>query len=97
MAGQYIAQKKTGNARGRTVLGSFTRTELAALMGGAAAWGGIEITSNVWVQFVLGGISGLLVYGAGLWVLQSPEIHEAWNTFRKREKTKPLSSPVALD
>jgi peptidoglycan biosynthesis protein MviN/MurJ (putative lipid II flippase) len=83
-----ILRYKTGNTGGRTVLSSFVRTGLAALLGSAVAWGMTQSTSNVWIQLLLGGVSGLLVYGAGLWVLQSPEIHQAWNTFRQWGKTE---------
>ncbi len=90
-------RNKTGNASGHTVLSSFTRTGLAALLGGATAWGVTQSTSNVWIQLLLGGISGLFVYGVGLWILQSPEIHQAWNAFRLRGKAEPLARPVVVD
>ena len=81
-----ILRYKTGNVGGGTLLSSFARTGLAALLGGVTAWGVTQSTSNVWIQLVLGCISGLLVYGVVLWVLQSPEIHQVWNVFRLGEK-----------
>lgn len=89
-----ILRYKTGNVGGMTVMSSFTRTGLAALLGGATAWGVTQSTSNAWIQLVFGGILGLLVYGVGLWILQSPEIHQAWNVFRLRGKAEPLASPT---
>ena len=71
-----ILRHKTGNLGGRTVLSSFTRTGLAALLGGATAWGVVQATSWVWLQFLIGGVSGLLVYGIGLWILQSSEARQ---------------------
>jgi putative peptidoglycan lipid II flippase len=86
-----ILRHKTGKAGGRTVLSSFTRTGLAALLGGATAWGVMRFTSNIWIQSVLGGVAGLLVYGAGLWIFQSPEIHQIWSTFRLWGKPEPIA------
>ena len=84
-----LIRYKTGNTGGRTVLVSFLRTGLAALLGGAAAWGMMRSTSNVWIQLVFGGVSGLLVYATGLWILKSSEIRQLWNTFRQMGKAKP--------
>jgi putative peptidoglycan lipid II flippase len=81
-----ILRYKTGKASGRFVLDSFTRTGLAALLGGAVAWGVTQFASNVWIQLIVGGTSGLLAYGGGLWILRSPEIRQAWDAFRMREK-----------
>jgi len=92
-----IVRHKAGNVGGQTVISSFTRTGLAALLGGATAWGVMQLTSNVWFQLVLGGVSGLLVYGVGLWFLRSPEIHQGWNAFRLRGKSESLARPVIVD
>jgi putative peptidoglycan lipid II flippase len=74
-----ILRAKTGKAGGRTVLSSFTRTGLAALLGGAVTWGVTQSTSSVWFQVLFGGISGLFVYSAGLWIMKSPEIIQLLN------------------
>jgi putative peptidoglycan lipid II flippase len=92
-----ILRNKTGNAGGRTVLSSFARTGLAALLGGVIAWGVVYAISNVWLQFMLGGVSGLLVYGVGLWILQSSEIHQAWDVIWLRRKADSLIPPAIID
>jgi putative peptidoglycan lipid II flippase len=77
-----IVRHKTGQTSGQTVVNSFARTGLAAILGGGAAWGGTQITPNIWLQLILGGVAGLLVYGMGLWFLQSREIKQVWNFIR---------------
>jgi putative peptidoglycan lipid II flippase len=89
-----ILRHKVGGTGGRIVLNSFARTGLAAMSGGVTAWVVTQVTLNVWIQLLLGGMSGMLVYGAGLWLLQSSEIHEAWNAFRLRGKAGPLRGHV---
>jgi putative peptidoglycan lipid II flippase len=92
-----ILRYKTGNVGGRTLLSSFARTGLAALLGGVTAWGAVHSISNVWLQLIFGGVSGALVYGGGLWILRSPEIYQAWNAFRLRGKTTALVHPTIVD
>lgn len=69
----FIVRHKTGRTGGRTVLCSFARTGLAAMLGGVAAWGVTTIFTNVWVQLVLGGTVGLGIYGILLHELGSVE------------------------
>lgn len=78
-----IVRHKVGHHHvgGRAVLSSFVRTGVAALMGGAAAWGATLLTVNVWAQFVLGGVLGFVVYLLALYRLGSREARASWSTF----------------
>jgi len=73
---------KVGNSGGGNVVRSFIRTGLAAMLGGATAWSMTQLTSNAWLQLLLGGIFGLLAYNLGLWILKSPEVRQMRATFR---------------
>lgn len=77
-----ILRYKTGNVGGRVVLISIVRTGLAALLGGFVTWCVLQFFSNVWLEIIVGGISGLLFYGIGLWFLQFYEINQLWNFLR---------------
>ncbi len=83
-----LIRHKTGRTGGSTILVSFLRGGLAGLLGGAAAWGVSQLIPSVWIQLVLGGASGLLVYGAGLWILRSPEIRQLWTILRQIGKAR---------
>jgi putative peptidoglycan lipid II flippase len=77
-----IVSHKTGKVGGGTVLNSFLRTGVAALIGGIVAWGGTLLTSNVLLQLVYGAVFGLAAYSAGLWLLQSREVYQVWHALR---------------
>jgi putative peptidoglycan lipid II flippase len=77
-----ILRYKTGNVGGRVVLISVVRTGLAALLGGFVTWSVMQFFSNVWLELILGGMSGLLVYSIGLWFLQFNEINQLWKFLR---------------
>jgi len=75
-----VMRYKVGQVGGRTVINSFVRTGLAAILGGAAAWSVTVLMPNVWLQLVLGAVSGLSVYFLGLWFLQTSEIDLMWKS-----------------
>jgi len=75
-----IIRYKTGNTGGRTVLSSFARTGLAALLGGAAAWGTTLLLVNMSAQLLLGGVLALVVYLLALYSLGSREARACWST-----------------
>jgi putative peptidoglycan lipid II flippase len=77
-----ILRYKTGNLGGHTVLNSFIRTGLAALLGGVVAWSVTHFSSNIWLELIFGGVSGLSVYCISLWFLQSTEIKLISNSLR---------------
>jgi peptidoglycan biosynthesis protein MviN/MurJ (putative lipid II flippase) len=60
-----VLRHKIGGS-GRRVLASFARAALAAVLGGAAAWGITRLSWGVGVQLVLGGVLGLGLYAAVL-------------------------------
>lgn len=68
-----IIRYKTGNAGGRTTLGSFARTSIAALLGGGTAWVVVQIAPNAGLQLFFGGGLGLVAYVAALLALRSSE------------------------
>jgi putative peptidoglycan lipid II flippase len=83
-----ILRYRTGNVGGSMVLNSFIRTGLAALLGGVVAWATTHLTSNVWLELIFGGLSGLLVYGMSLCLLQSAEINQIRNSLRATKAFK---------
>ena len=70
---------KTGRRGGRSVVSSFTRTGLSAILGGVVTWGVSTIFASVWAQIMLAGISGLFVYVVALGTLGSPEVRTIWD------------------
>jgi len=68
-----ILRHKAGNTGGRTVLSSFARTGLAALLGGATAWIVVQIAPSAVVQLFVGAGLGLMVYALALLMLRSSE------------------------
>ena len=68
-----ILRHKTGSMGGRTVLNSFARTGMAALLGGGTAWVVVQIAPNAWSQLFIGGSLGLVAYAVALLALRSPE------------------------
>jgi putative peptidoglycan lipid II flippase len=90
--GAWLIRRKTGNRGGRTALSSLGRSGLAALLAGAAAWQVTAASSSVWVQFVLGSVAGLGVYGLALLAFGSPEAlqvsSKVLNWLRSRSNTQ---------
>jgi putative peptidoglycan lipid II flippase len=74
----FLIRRRVGNRGGRTLLVSFARTSLAAILGGGVVWGIIQTTPNLWLQLFGGGALGLLVYGAALMGLRSAEAQTIW-------------------
>ena len=81
-----VLRHKTGNTGGRTVLGSFARTALAAGWGGTAAWAMMAVVPGAWLQFLLGGTVGLVVYAAALLALRSSEAQMVWGVVRQANR-----------
>lgn len=77
-----VVRHKAGKVGGQRVVSSFLRTGLAALAGGAAAWGVTQLTADSWLQLGLGALLGLSVYGLSLLLLRSPEIEQVWSSLR---------------
>jgi putative peptidoglycan lipid II flippase len=75
-----ILRHKTGKVGSHTVINSFVRTGLAALVGGAVAWGVTWMISNIWLQLGFGSLAGLSVYGISLWLLQYSEFRQVWSS-----------------
>lgn len=73
-----VIRHRAGQVGGRTVVNSFMRTGLVALLAGVAAWATTLLTANIWIQLILGAMSGLLVYSLGIWLLQTSEIQRVW-------------------
>jgi putative peptidoglycan lipid II flippase len=73
-----VLRKKMGNTGGRTVAISFTRTGLAAFLGGISAWVITLFTLNVWQTFILGSVVGMIVYMLALLGTRSPEAQMIW-------------------
>jgi len=86
-----VVRHKSGKVGGRTVINSFVRTGLAAILGGGAAWWGLQIKSAIWWQLALGALSGLFVYVIALWILHPSEAHLVWNSLRKGRDLKGTS------
>jgi peptidoglycan biosynthesis protein MviN/MurJ (putative lipid II flippase) len=74
--GALLIRHKTGHRGGRTVLSSFARSALAALLAGVAVWQLSAVVPNPLLQLVLGGACGLGVYGLALLALRSSEAHD---------------------
>ena len=91
----FVIRFKTGNAGGRTVLGSFARTGFAAVLGGATAWAVTVMTSNLWLQLLLGGVLALAVYAVALLGLGSAEARMIWGMVADRIKLAGSGAPVA--
>jgi putative peptidoglycan lipid II flippase len=64
---------KIGGKAGRTVISSFVRTAIAAVLGGGAAWSICAIWQNLWIQLLFGGTLSLLIYVIALQRLGSVE------------------------
>jgi putative peptidoglycan lipid II flippase len=79
-----VIRHKTGKSGGRTMLDSFARIGSAALLGGAAAWVVTQTTSNWWLQLLLGGALGLVVYAIALLRLGSVEARMIWAQWLNR-------------
>lgn len=73
-----VLRYKMGNVGGRTILFSFLRTGLAAILAGVAAMTATVLFPNVWIQLVLGGMLGLSVFLVSVWLLGSPEVKSIW-------------------
>jgi putative peptidoglycan lipid II flippase len=77
-----ILRHKAGKVGGGTVIHSFVRTGLGALLGGAMAWGATTVTPNIMLQLALGVSCGLAVYGLILAATQRSEIRQIWSLMR---------------
>lgn len=79
-----VVRHKTGRTGGRTILGSFARIGFAALLGGAAAWVVTLMMPNLWLQLLLGGALGLVIYAIALLGLGSGEARVIWTQWLDR-------------
>lgn len=70
---------KTGNSGGRTVVTSFVKISLAAMIGGAAAWAIAVNIPSPWLQLIFGGAAGLAIYLLALVLSRSAEIRVIGN------------------
>jgi putative peptidoglycan lipid II flippase len=68
-----ILAQKTGRISGKIIIVSVLRTSLAALFGGVTAWGGRQVVSGEWMQVLVGGSVGMMVYIIVLMSLKSSE------------------------
>lgn len=84
-----VLRYKIGKAGGRTILISFLRTGLAAAIAGAAAWLITVFMPNSWVQLVLGGTIGLVIFLVIAWLLGSSEVRSIWLIVMRRKRMKP--------
>jgi putative peptidoglycan lipid II flippase len=73
-----VLRYKMGKTGGRTVLTSFIRTGVAALLGGAGAWAVTAIMPGAWLQLILGSVVGMIVYLLALLGTRSPEAQMIW-------------------
>jgi putative peptidoglycan lipid II flippase len=93
--GALLIRHKTGRRGGRTVLSSFARSGMAALLGGVAAWQVSAVVPNLLLQLALGGVCGLGVYGLALLAVRSSEAREVsrklvnWLRYRSNLKLEP--------
>jgi len=69
----FVIRYKTGNVGGRTVVDSFARIGLAAIVAGIMAWFLSNLSSNSWGQLVLGSVAGVIGYIAVLFALKVSE------------------------
>lgn len=68
-----LIRRKMGGSGGRRVIISFARTGLAAALGAFTAYALLSVVRNVWLQLILGGLGGAIIYGLALVLLGSPE------------------------
>lgn len=69
-----IIRRKTGSPKGSTVLRSFLRTSVAALLAGIAAFAAADSCGNPMLGLLLGGSVGIGIYSVTLILLRSEEI-----------------------
>jgi len=69
----FVIRYKTGNVGGRTVVDSFARIGLAAIVAGIMAWFLSNLSTNLWGQLVLGTVAGFIGYIAALFALKVSE------------------------
>jgi putative peptidoglycan lipid II flippase len=65
---------RTGRTGGRTTIISFSKTALAALAAGMAAWAAARGSAHPWTQLALGSSAGLTAYAATLLAVRSSEL-----------------------
>lgn len=73
-----VSRYKMAKSGGRTVLISFIRTGVTALLGGADAWAVTVIMPGAWMQFLLGSVVGMIVYLLALLRTRAPEAQMIW-------------------
>ena len=74
---------KTGRKKCKIVIGSFSKTILAALLGGLLTYFATLYISNMILQILVGGFSGLFLYVIILQLLDSSELKNIWNIMFK--------------
>ena len=85
-----VLRYKTGNTGGRTIISSFNRIGIAAVIAGIVTWGLSTLTTNILVQLILCGTAGVVVYVGAVFAFQLPEARVLWNTLVISIKERPL-------
>jgi putative peptidoglycan lipid II flippase len=72
----FLIRHKTGGAGGYSVVHSFVKTSIAAIVAGITAYISIPLAAFHWLQLVLGSAVGISIYVIMLTMLRSGEV--AW-------------------
>lgn len=75
-----VLRCKTGNTGGRTIISSFARVGIAAVIAGIVTWELSTLTTNMLLQLILCGTAGVIVYVGAVFGFRVPEARVLWNT-----------------
>jgi putative peptidoglycan lipid II flippase len=75
-----VLRYRTGNVGGSTIINSFSRIGLSAVVAGTVAWGLSTLVMEFLFQLILCGSVGIAVYVGAVFVFRVPEARVLWST-----------------
>ena len=83
-----VLRYKTGNTGGRTIISSFARVGIAAVIAGIVTWELSTLTKNMLLQLIVCGTAGMIVYIGAVFAFRVPEASVLWITVTGRTRAR---------